>query len=162
MLSLARVVLTKFFFNGLNRFHSTVCLFGISHSWDQYMSNTNTILYREVISIRKPILHFKASITSVNQFGAGFFREIDTQGHHNWTMKNPEILSDMRATEETMMVFSNSVYPNETPCDTAMNMIYRSKWCHVCTLYKIWQIHIKDIWNHIYAFSNCCYWGNLW
>jgi len=25
------------------------------------------------------------------------------QGDHNWTMKDPEILSDMRATEESML-----------------------------------------------------------
>jgi len=41
------------------------------------------------------------------------------QGDHNWTMKNMEVLSDMRATEETMVIFSNSLDPNETPCDTA-------------------------------------------
>ena len=34
-------------------------------------------------------------------------------------MKNPEVLADMRATEETMMIFSNSMDHNETPCDTA-------------------------------------------
>jgi len=34
-------------------------------------------------------------------------------------MKNPEVLAGMRATEETMMMFSNSLDPNETPCDTA-------------------------------------------
>jgi len=27
---------------------------------------------------------------------------ISHQGDHNWTMKNPEILADMRATEETI------------------------------------------------------------
>ena len=31
------------------------------------------------------------------------------QGDHNWTMKNPEVWADMRATEETMMIFSNSM-----------------------------------------------------
>ena len=41
------------------------------------------------------------------------------QGDHSRTMKNPEVLADMRATEETMMIFSNSLDPNETPCDTA-------------------------------------------
>jgi len=41
------------------------------------------------------------------------------QGDHNWTMKNPEIFADMRATKETMMIFSNNLDVNETPCDTA-------------------------------------------
>jgi len=35
------------------------------------------------------------------------------QGDHNWTMKNLEILADMRSSEETMMVFSNSLDPIE-------------------------------------------------
>jgi len=46
-------------------------------------------------------------------------QDLTVQGDHNWTMKNPEVLADMRVTEETMMIFSNSLDPNETLCDTA-------------------------------------------
>ena len=44
------------------------------------------------------------------------------QGDHNWSMKNPEILENiylMRAMEETLVVFSNNMGHNETPCNTA-------------------------------------------
>jgi len=40
------------------------------------------------------------------------------QGDLKWTMKNLQVLADMRATEESMMIFSNSLDPIETPCDT--------------------------------------------
>jgi len=39
-------------------------------------------------------------------------------------MKNPEILADMRATEETMMIFSISLNPNETPCARRLIVIH--------------------------------------
>jgi len=39
---------------------------------------------------------------------------MEHQGDHNWTMKNPEVLADMLATEETMMIFSNSMDHNES------------------------------------------------
>jgi len=35
------------------------------------------------------------------------------QGDHNWTMKNPEVLANMRFTEETVMIFSNRLDLNE-------------------------------------------------
>jgi len=33
-------------------------------------------------------------------------------------MKNPEILADMRATEDSLVIFAKSLDPNETPCNT--------------------------------------------
>jgi len=49
---------------------------------------------------------------------------LSMQGDHNWTMKNPEVLEDMRVTDEPMMIFSNSLDTNETPCDTASHCNY--------------------------------------
>jgi len=39
---------------------------------------------------------------------------------------NGFVLTDMRVTEENMMVFSNSLDPNEMPCDTASHC---DLWC---------------------------------
>jgi len=36
------------------------------------------------------------------------------QGDHKWSMKSPEVLADLRATRESMRIFSNSLDHNES------------------------------------------------
>jgi len=39
---------------------------------------------------------------------------VQVQSDHNWILKNQEVLANMHATEETLMIFSNSLDPNES------------------------------------------------